>query len=126
MRRSWIGFFLLLALLAAGALATWSMGEIHEPISRELEQAAESCLNKNWGMAAFHTAQARREWEKWQLLRATLTDHDPTEEIDALFATLEVYGSCREELAFAALSREMAEKIEAIGDAHSLIWKNIL
>lgn len=126
MRRSWIGLFLLLVLLGLGITATWSMAEIHEPIADELEQAAESCLVKNWGKAAFHTAKARRNWEKWELLRAALTDHDPTEEIDALFATLEIYGSCREEVAFAALAREMAEKIEAIGDAHSLIWKNIL
>lgn len=126
MKRSWIGFFLLLVLLGAGILATWSMAEIHEPIGEELQLAAEGSLENNWGKAAFHTVRARKEWEKWNLLRATLTDHDPTEEIDALFAALEVYGSCREEMAFAALCRELAKKIEAIGDAHSLVWKNIL
>lgn len=126
MKRSWIGFFLLLVLLGTGVLATWAMAEIHEPISEELQLAAEGSLEDNWGKAAFHTVQARKAWEKWRLLRASLTDHDPTEEIDALFRALEVYGTCREEVAFAALCREMAQKIEAIGQAHGLVWQNIL
>ena len=126
MKRSWIGFFLLLVLLGIGILATWGMAEIHEPISEELEQAAEAGAANNWRKAAFHTAKARKDWKKWQLLRSALTDHDPMEEIDALFSALETYGSQRETVAFSALAREMAEKIEAIGDAHGLVWKNIL
>lgn len=126
MKRSWIGFFLLLMLLGLGILATWGMDEIHGPIGEELQLAAAESLAGNWRQAAFHTARARRDWEAWQLVRSCLTDHDPMEEIDALFSALEVYGSCREKMAFSALCREMAEKIEAIGDAHSLVWKNIL
>jgi len=126
MKRSWIGFFLLLILLGLGILATWGMAEIHEPIAEELQLAAQGSLKGNWGKAAFHTAKARQDWKKWQLVRASLTIHEPMEEIDALFSVLETYGSCRETVAFAALAREMAEKVEAIGDAHSLDWKNIL
>lgn len=126
MKRSWLGLVLLVLLLAVGILSTWGMGRVHEPVCRDLEAAARACLAENWPKAAYHVALARRSWENWELLRASLTNHGPTEEIDALFAVLEIYGSRREDVAFAALAREMAEKIEAVGDAHSLLWKNIL
>ena len=126
MKRCWIGFFLLLVLLGVGIGTTWGMAKVHDPICQELEQAARSSLAENWGKAAYHTAQAQNQWDRWQLLRASLTDHDPTEEIDALFRALKVYGQCREEVAFSAICRELAKRIEAIGSAHGLVWENIL
>ena len=39
MKRSWIGFGLLLALLIAGLFSTWKMTGIHEPIEAQLLQA---------------------------------------------------------------------------------------
>ena len=44
MRRSWIGFFMLLVLLAGALGVTWGMEKIHRPIARELEQAASRAL----------------------------------------------------------------------------------
>ena len=126
MKRSWIGFFLLLALLGIGLLATWVMADIHEPMEEKLEEAAEAALDENWPKAAWLTASVRQDWEKWLLLRAGLVDHGPMEDIDAMFAALEVYGASREKIAFAALCRELSKKIEAIGDAHGLQWENIL
>ena len=42
MKRSWIGFVLLLVLLAGGIAATWGMAKCHEPIARDLENAAKT------------------------------------------------------------------------------------
>ena len=44
MKRSWIGFVLLLVLLAGGIAATWGMAKCHEPIARDLENAAKTAL----------------------------------------------------------------------------------
>ena len=126
MKRSWIGLALLLVLLTLGGLGTWAMEEIHEPIADKLEDAAEQALQNQWRQAAFLTAIARRDWENWRLLRAGMADHGPSEDVDAMFAALEVYGSSREGVAFAALCREMARRIEAIGDAHGLLPENLL
>ena len=126
MKRSWIGLLLLLVLLAVGLLSAWAMEEVHEPVSEHLEEASEAALAGQWGKAAFLVAAAQRNWENWKLLRTALADHGPSEEIEALFAVLEVYGTAREEVAFSALCREMAEKIEAIGEAHGLVPENIL
>ena len=126
MKRSWLGFGLLILLLGAGILGTWAMDEVHAPVCGDLDAASRAALSGNWPKAAYHTALARQGWEKWALLRSGMTGHDPVEEVEALFAVLEVYGTGREKLAFGALAREIAEKIEAIGDAHSLVWKNFL
>ena len=126
MKRSWIGFFLLLTLLAGSFWASRTMVVIHTENSENLEKAAQCALVDNWAGAAFLTAQAEHDWEKWDLFRSALADHNPTEEVNALFATLEVYGSARDKVAFASLCRELAEKIQAIGDAHSLKFHNLL
>ena len=92
MKRSWIGFVLLLVLLAGGIAATWGMAKCHEPIARDLENAA---------------------------------NHTPMEEIDALFAEVEVYAAAREETDFAAGCAALSRKMEAMGQAHGASWWNL-
>ena len=126
MKRSWLGFFLLLVLLGLSLLSTWAMGQACEPITENLLQASEEGLREDWGRAALFVAKARQDWESCALLRTMLTDHGPMEDMDALFCLLETYGISRENVAFSAICREMAEKIQAMGEAHSLVWENIL
>lgn len=126
MKRSWFGFFLLLALLTAALLCSQAMVRIHGENAALLEKAAGLAMEGDWAGAAFLTAQARGIWDKWTLLRTALADHNPVEEIDGLFAALEVYGRAREKVAFAAACRETAKKIQAMGDAHSLKPENLL
>lgn len=126
MKRSWIGFFLLLILLGLGLLSTWAIVEVHEPISDALEEAADCALEGAWAKAAWLTAQAQGIWEKWAILRAALTDHVPIEDIDALFEMLEVYGVSREGISFAAVCRELAQRVEDLGEAHGLMLENLL
>jgi len=126
MKRSWVGFFLLLVLLGLGFLSSWAMEEVHDPISENLEEAAEQALQGQWARAAWFTADARRNWEKWKFLRTAFSAHGPSEDVDALFSALEVYGTTRQKEAFAGICREMAEKIQAIGEAHGLDWNNFL
>lgn len=126
MKRSWIGLFLLIFLLAGAFLTSLAMEKLHTKNAEILERASQCALEGNWAGAAFLTAQAEHHWEKWELFRAALADHTPSEEVDALFASLEVYGSVRDKVAFSALCRELAQKVEAIGKAHSLELHNIL
>lgn len=126
MKRSWIGLLLLIGLLAGSWAASNAMTELHEDSAEKLEQASHMALSGNWAGAAFLTAQVRHSWDKWEWFRAAQSDHNPTEEIDAMFAALEVYGNARERVAFSALCREMAKKIQAVGEAHSLKFSNLL
>ena len=126
MKRSWIGFGLLVVLLAASVLVTWGMGRIHQPIVEDLQRAAQAALEEDWENGERFFASAQGQWEKWEHLRACFADHSPVEEIDAAFSELAVYCAARENAAFAAGCMETGEKVAAVGEAHGLVWWNIL
>ena len=126
MTRGWIGAGLLAALLVTGLLVTGIMGKAHSDISEELELAARFAMARDWEEAAEEAEDAYEEWqEKWHF-SAAFADHEPMEEIDALFAQLLPYLRSRDAVSFAAACRELARQVEAIGDAHGLNWWNLL
>lgn len=124
MKRSWIGLIVLLVLLACSLLVTWAMDTIHDPIAEDLEQAAECALLGDWGNANRFCRRAAEAWEEWNHFRSCFADHTPVEEIQAELSAIEVYRAAQENVAFAAACAETAEKIEAVGDAHGLLWWN--
>ena len=126
MTRSWIGLILLLVLLAGGLLTTWAMSRLHEPVEADLKQAAECAILGDWVNADKFFSQARIRWEKWEHFRASFADHTPVEEIDSKFAMLEVYCVAQEDVAFAAGCCELARLTAAVGEAHGLVWWNML
>lgn len=126
MKRSWIGGGLLLFLFVCALLVTWAMGRIHDPIAETLTAAGESALTGDWDRAEELSRQARGSWDGSGLFRACFADHNPMEEIDACFAQLEIYGRMKEETAFAAACGEIARKVDAMGEAHKMVWENFL
>ncbi len=126
MKRSWIGFALLVALLISGLGVTVLMDRVHSPIADNLEQAAMEVSAGDWNRGEGFFGQAKGDWEKWSHVRSCFADHTPVEEIDALFAQLQVYGAAREDAAFSAGCMELAKKVAAVGDAHGLYWWNVL
>ena len=125
MKRSWIGFVLLLVLLAGGIAATWGMAKCHEPIARDLENAAKTALQGDMAQGEVLMLQAREAWGRSRHLGACFADHTPMEEIDALFAEVEVYAAAREETDFAAGCAALSRKVEAMGQAHGASWWNL-
>lgn len=126
MKRSWIGAALLAVLLIAAGCVTWAMGRIHEPISRDLDSAAEYALAEDWHLAEAFAQNADAAWRSSRSFSACFADHGPMEEIDGDFAQLEIYAKSREEVAFAAAASQLAKKVQAIGEAHGLLWWNVL
>ena len=80
MKRSWLGFLLLLVLLAAGLLTTRNMTEIHEPIEAQLLQAAYWSALEDWETAESFFQKAEQNWKQSEHFRACFADHDPVEE----------------------------------------------
>ena len=136
MKRSWIGFALLLVLLAGGIAATVGMEKCHEPIARDLANAAEQTVNGDWEQAQAHLLRAKSAWGSTRKFAACFADHTPMEEvsaelaameeIDALFAQVEVYAAAREEAEFAAGCAELSRRMEAMANAHGAQWWNVL
>lgn len=126
MKRSWIGFALLMALLLGGILVTRKMVRSHDPIERQLQQAAQYALNGNWEQAESFFRKADDSWKRMEHFRSCFADHNPVEEIDGNFELLAVFCRSRERIAFAGGCRELARKVAAVGEAHELVWWNLL
>lgn len=126
MKRSWIGFSLLLLLLALCIWVTVKMTRIHEPIESDLLLAADLAIEENWTQAGHFFREAENQWTNQEHFRACFADHNPVEEIDAAFAMLEIYCAAQEKLAFAGGCRDLARKVAAVGEAHAFVWWNFL
>ncbi len=126
MKRSWLGFALLVLLLFVSILTTRQMTKIHEPIGTELMMAAQTALDGNWDSAEVFFLRAETDWKKWENFRACVADHNPVEEIDAGMEMLKTFQDTRDRISFAAGCRELARKVLAVGEAHELVWWNLL
>lgn len=126
MKRCWFGGALLLVLLLGGLLVTGGMTRTHEAIAGELKQAARAAEEENWQLSAEKIRSAGDKWEKKWRFSAAFADHEPMEEIDGLFAQLEVYQHMQDPEALAAVCAQLSRLVEAIGEAHALNWWNLL
>ena len=126
MKRCWIGIGLLVLFLAAGLWVMAEMDTAHRRISRDLEQAVKQTLSGETEQGVLLAQQAKQHWEDARRGTACVADHEPMEEIDSLFARLEVYAREGQALEFAACCARLSALVQAMGEAHSLQWWNIL
>ena len=126
MSRLWIGIGILVILLAMGIGLLWGSGIFFEELSREVEQAGELALSGNWEEAGKKASQSRERWEHWRKFWSSFTDHEPVEQMQALFSQLELYKKQKLEVDFAAVCRNLAHTAEAIDESHSLRWWSVL
>ena len=126
MKRGWFGAALLLVLLLLGIFSTVTMGMFHKPMSEAMERASELSLDGNWEQATRIAGQTEENWEELWHFSACFADHGPMEEIDSLFAQLEIYRETKDVLGFAAVCASLSKQLEAMGDAHELSWWNLL
>lgn len=126
MKRCWIGFFMLILLLFASIWSTRLMGRIQEPVAGKLQQAAQCAMEDNWDRAASLFREAEEEWKAWGHIRSCFADHTPVEEIDADFEILKVCCAGRETVSFAGGCRSLARQVAAVGEAHEMVWWNLL
>lgn len=126
MRRLWIGVALLVVLLIFGLWTAFVMDSIHQPIGTLLEQAASAALQNDWPLASELCQEAKSQWERRWFITAAVADHTPMDEIDGLFARLPILSEERETADFAATCAQLAKLTQAMGNAHSLSWWNLL
>ena len=126
MKQFWFGLGLLAAILVSGIWSAGKMQRIHEPAAAQLEQASRYALTENWERAGQMGVDARRTWEKYRYLTASIVDHEPMDEIDALFAQLEVYENGRDRISYSAACARLAELLDALHQEQGLYWWNLL
>ena len=126
MKRMWFGTVLLLILLIMGIFVTVSSNRLHSSTSQALFAAADAAEKGNWQTAAERYTLAMNRWQQRHHLVAAITDHEPMEQIDSLFAQLQPILTAQETLSFTSGCRALTVLIEAVGEAHAVNWWNLL
>ena len=125
-KRFWIGVGLLLLLLAVGIWSSWLTGSIHDPISDTLQQASQITLDGDLEQGLQLISKAHDAWKARWHLTACITDHDPMEEIDSVFAQAQAYGQAKNSAAFAACCARLSKLVEAMMDVQQLRLWNLM
>jgi len=126
MGRGWLGVVILAVFLVGGVVAAAEMSNAHLPTVALLQQASEKTINGDFGQGILLGMEAKDRWEHGWNGTATMADHSPMDDVDALFGEMEVYAITGEEPHFAACCAELAKRIEAVAEAHTFSWWNIL
>ena len=126
MVRGWIGVGILVVFLVLGVVTGVAMDDAHLPTGALLEQAVEKTLDGDFSAAVDLGLKAKARWEKVWSATATLADQSPMDDVDALFAELEIYAKTGEKPHFAACCKELARQIKAVADAHRFRWWSVL
>ena len=122
----WFGTALLAGLLALSLAITGFMCAIHRPTQHFLEQACQAALQDKPAQAQSFAAQAEARWQRFHNLSAAVADHDPLEEVDRLFAQLSVYAQSDEWTEFTACCAQLCRQVQAMIQAHTPTWWNLL
>jgi len=126
MARGWLGAGILAMFLVLGLVLSGATDRAHLPTGKLLEQAAEKALADDLEGAVILGAEAKSRWKRQWFLTAAIADHSPMDEVDSLFAEMEIYARTGEAPHFAACCKELSQRLEAIADAHRFSWWNIL
>lgn len=126
MGRGWFGFGVLIVFLVLCLIAGIAMDNAHTPTEQLLQQAAEKTLSGDFDGGISLGLQAKSRWDRHWNGTATVADHSPMDEVDALFAEMEIYAKTEEKPHFAAVCKELSQRIQAFADAHRFSWWNIL
>ena len=122
MKRLWIGVLILLLLLGTGIGITVFADHVHAAISDALSQASDAALAGDWDTAILLSGTAKSKWISYRNITATIADHEPMEEIDSLFAQLDIYGRTRQGISFSACCEALSVFAIAIGESQSVSW----
>ena len=126
MARGWFGAGILAVFLVLGLILSGVTDKVQLPTGELLEQAAEKTLVGDFEEGIALGMEARSQWEQQWKFTAAIADHSPMDDVDALFAEMEVYARTGEEPHFAACCKELSQRLEAIADAHRFSWWNVL
>ena len=126
MGRFWFGTALLAVLLLSGWLLGSGISKAGEKSVAPLEQAAAAALAEDWVTAAENRTAAQTHWEKVRPFAAALCRHEPVEQIDLLFAQLEIFETDRDVAEFASTAAGIAQTLKTLPVPHRFHWWNLL
>ena len=125
-KRFWLGIILLVLILGLGFGVSAAMTNIHAQASAEFEEAAELSLRGDFSAAVEKAQAAYRTWTDTRKFTASVADHSPMDDVERLFAEMEIYAKTQEKPHFAACCQQLSILLQTMYDAHRLTWWNFL
>lgn len=116
----------MIVLLVLGIGSSALMEHLQSEQVQRLEQAAVLAADGDWAAARALSSQAKEEWDRRQLLIASLCDHAVMDHIEGLFSQMEVFSEARSAVSFASTCAALARQLEAVGYSHSFTLENLL
>lgn len=126
MGRFWLGVGILVLFLVLGIWVAHAMDDVHQTIAQTLDDAAAQSLSGDLAEGIALVQQAKSNWQSHWRSTASVADHEPMDEIDGLFAQLEVYGKAGLAADFATYCARLSQLVTAVAEAHALNWWNLL
>lgn len=126
MKRFWIGIAMLIMLLSGSLLAQHRMERIHTPCAMDLAWSADRAQAGDWQSAGELAHRARDTWSRNWRFTAILSNHQPLDEVDALFEELEVYLTRQETTSYCAACVFLSQRVMDLGESFRLNWWNLL
>lgn len=124
MNRIWFGAALLAALLIFGIGCAAFMEDTHLAQAAQLDRAADLAMSGNWKAAGTVFSDAQSSWERNRSVIAGFSDHGPMDQIEGIFAQLEVFVKIQDTASFCSSCRYLASQLEALGKSHSFNLQN--
>ena len=124
MKRIWFGAALLAVLLILGIGSAALMEDTHLTQAAELNRAADLAMSGSWERAGAALSAAKSSWDKRSPIIAGLSDHEPMDQINGIFAQLEVFLTMRDAASFSSSCLYLAKQLEALGRSHSFNLQN--
>ena len=126
MKRFWIGISILSLLLASGWSVAVYTKHTFQPISRDLALASEAAIAMDQAEAKRLAGQAYNNWQRYRDFTSAISDHEVLEEINSLFAEIQVYTAAEDMVSFSAICAYLSGVTQAVAESHQPIWQNLL
>ncbi len=125
-KRFWLGAALLGLFLVFGFLISAKMTALHYEAAKALDQAADMTLAGDFDGGCEKAFRAYDIWLDCRKFTASVADHSPMDDVEQLFAEMEVYAKTEEKPHFAACCRQLGVMLRSMYDAHRPTWWNFL
>ncbi|MCD7859627.1 MAG: DUF4363 family protein [Firmicutes bacterium] len=126
MKRFWIGLGLLAALLAVSVVTMLELGQVHERIAAQAEAAAAAAQAGDLAGASATLEACESEWSSVERLCSAFADHEPLEQMRALFSQARIELAAGSPTEAAVACTRLALLSRSVGESHSLHWWNLL
>lgn len=126
MKRIRFGAVLLALLLVLGIGGGAILERTWQIQAENLDKAARLAADGDWAGADALWEEARSQWERHPVWIAALFHHDLIDEIEGLFAQLEVFSAERRAVSFSSTCVYLSRQLESLGKSHSFNLENLL